>query len=196
MLQQRRRMSSGGGPVSVPSLLNAHGNPSTTGMQLSPRQQASAIRASSSMVSPIASTAETVASSPQQQPRLSSSSQLLMQQLSAGSINNGQSRPHHFGVWAQNNGSYRMHPQQQRYASQQQQALVQQFQAPVNRQSEIMMPGQLNQHQQQQQQIQGFMSRSPQLQLSVQHQQPSSQENHGGADRDHGRSLLQQLLSE
>ena len=195
MLQQRRRMSSGGGSVSGPSLRNANGNPSTTGMQLSPRQRASAIPASSSMVTPNPSTAETVASSPQQQPRLSSSSQLLMQQLSAGS-NNGQTRPQHFGVWAQDNGSYRMHPQQQRYVSQQQQAVVAQFQAPMNRQSEIIMPGQINQHQQQQQQIQGLMNRSPQLQLSVQHQQQSSQENHGGADRDHGRSLLQQLLSE
>jgi len=121
-----------------------------------------------------------------------------MQQLSAGPIHNGQTRTQHLGVWAQNNGSYRMHPQQQRYAHHQQEAPAQQFQAPMNRQREMIMTGQHQLQHQQQQQIQGYVNRSPQLQISVQQEQhqQSSQEHQGGADGDHGRSLLQQLLSE
>ena len=178
MLQQRRRISSVVGPALGPPL-SINGNSSTNSLQF-PRRHQTAILRANSLVSPITSTAEGAPSS-QQQPRLSTSNRLLMQQLSVDSINTGETRQQNFGVWEQDNGSYRVHPHQ-RHPSRQQQ-----FQAPINRQREIMIPGQ---------QIQGFMTRPPQLQLSVHHQQESSQEQYGGADGDHGRSLLQQLLSE
>ena len=118
-----------------------------------------------------------------------------MQQLNAGSINNGRTRPQHFGAWAQNDESYRMLPRRPRYATDQQQAIVEQFQAPLNQQRDILMRDHLDQ-QQQQQLMQGIMNRSSHVQHSVQEQPITSRDQFGGADGERGRSLLQQLLSD
>jgi len=193
MLQQRRRISSGGSPVSGISFTNVKGSESTSGIQLSQRQQMSALSASSA-VSSIPSPTKTEAPSHKQQPQLFSGGRLLMQQLNAGSIYNGQTRPQHFGVWAQNDESYRMLSRRPRYASDQQHAISEQFQAPLNQQREVLMPGHLEQHQQQR--TQGIINRSSHVQLSVQEQPITSRDQFGGADGDRGRSLLQQLLSD
>ena len=188
MLQQRRRISSGGSSVSGSSFHNVKGNARTTGIQLSQRPPTlSASSAASSIPSPTKTEA--------QQPQVLSGGRLLMQQLNAGSINNGRTRPQHFGAWAQNDESYRMLPRRPRYATDQQQAIVEQFQAPLNQQRDILMRDHLDQ-QQQQQLMQGIMNRSSHVQHSVQEQPITSRDQFGGADGERGRSLLQQLLSD
>ena len=188
MLQQRRRISSGGSSVSGSSFHNVKGNARTTGIQLSQRPPT---LSASSAVSSIPSPTKTEA----QQPQVLSGGRLLMQQLNAGSINNGRARPQHFGAWAQNDESYRMLPRRPRYATDQQQAIVEQFQAPLNQQRDVLMRDHLDQ-QQQQQLMQGIMNRSSHVQHSVQEQPITPRDQFGGADGERGRSLLQQLLSD
>ena len=60
-----------------------------------------------------------------------------------------------------------MLPRRPRYATDQQQAIVEQFQAPLNQQRDILMRDHLDQ-QQQQQLMQGIMNRSSHVQHGLQ----------------------------